>query len=148
MAKRAIGTCLASGVFLMILGGLGALVSLAIPSPSLLAGSVMSWILVAGGLLSGSLLLLISQRGIHDIETTQEGLILPLAGIVRAILGKPRIVRWDDVRAVSIVRLDGGGRLKVSLVSRSGRLTELIYPIGWISDLQNFETRLNSQATS
>ena len=108
----------------------------------------MSWILVAGGLLSGSLLLLISQRGIHDIETTQEGLILPLAGIVRAILGKPRIVRWDDVRAVSIVRLDGGGRLKVSLVSRSGRLTELIYPIGWISDLQNFETRLNSQATS
>ena len=148
LAKRAIETCLASGVFLIVLSGLGAFVSLAIPSASRSLGPVVSASLVAGGLLGGFLLLLISQRGIHDIETTEEGLILPLAGIVRTIRGKPRIVPWHDVREVSIVPLNGSRRLKVSLTSRAGRLTQLVYPIGWITDLRDFETRLSSVSRS
>jgi len=100
--------------------------------------------LVAGGFTVGAVLLLISRRGIYDIEPIGHGLVLPVANPLGALLGKPHIIPWDRIRGVAMV---GGGtstRVRVSLAAKHGKTNHLTYPVKWIRDLEKFESAVRS----
>jgi hypothetical protein len=150
---RAAGTLRRTGALLVALGIIALLEGVAgpflgldrpwpIPAPF---DSLSTLLLTAAGLLAGSLLIAWSMRGIDGIRLTKDGITKPYRSFWGLLVGRPTVIPFERIVRVSVREAARKKEVEITLMSPGTGKRTRVYPIGWISNEQDFVLNLPSR---